>query len=56
MKIRVHIGFLYLLNRNIQFILIVYFGVEHIPKEINKYIRSKELGHAVRNDIKRMYI
>ena len=28
------------------------FGVEHIPKEINKFIRSKELGHAVRNDIK----
>ena len=26
------------------------FGVEHIPKEINKCIRSKELGHAVRND------
>ena len=28
------------------------FGVEHIPKEINKYIRSKELGSAVNNDIK----
>ena len=28
------------------------FGVEHIPKEINKLIRSKELGHAVSNDIK----
>ena len=28
------------------------FGVEHIPKEINKLIRSKELGHAVRNEIK----
>ena len=28
------------------------FGVEHIPKEINKFIRSKELGHAIRNDIK----
>ena len=28
------------------------FGVEHILKEINKFIRSKELGHAVRNDIK----
>ena len=28
------------------------FGVEHIPKEINKFIRSKELGHAVRNDTK----
>ena len=26
------------------------FGVEHIPKEINKFIRSKELGHAVCND------
>ena len=23
------------------------FGVEHIPKEINKFIRSKELGSAV---------
>ena len=37
------------------------FGVEHIPKEINKFICSKELrakalgsavGHAVRNEIK----
>ena len=28
------------------------FGVEHIPKEINKFIRFTELGHAVRNDIK----
>ena len=28
------------------------FGVEHIPKEINKFIRSKELGHTVRRDIK----
>ena len=28
------------------------FGIEHIPKEINKFIRSKELGHAVCNDIK----
>ena len=28
------------------------FGVEHIPKEINKFIRSKELGSAVNNDIK----
>ena len=28
------------------------FCVEHIPKEINKFISSKELGHAVRNEIK----
>ena len=35
MKIRVRIGFLYLLNQNIQFILI-----EHIPKEINKFINN----------------
>ena len=29
------------------------FGVEHIPKEVNKFIRSKELGSAVGNsDIK----
>ena len=28
------------------------FGIEHIRKEINKFIRSKELDHAVRNDIK----
>ena len=28
------------------------FGVEHIPKETNKFIRSKELGPAVNNDIK----
>ena len=25
------------------------FGLEHIPKEINKFIRSKELGPAVGN-------
>ena len=28
------------------------FGVGHISKEINKFILSKELGHAVRNDMK----
>ena len=29
------------------------FGIEHIPKEINKFIGSKELGQAVgNNDIK----
>ena len=28
------------------------FGIEHIPKEIKKFIRSKELGSAVNNDIK----
>ena len=29
------------------------FGIAHIPKEINKFIRSKDLGHAVgNNDIK----
>ena len=29
------------------------FDIEHIPKEINKFIRSKELGSAVgNNDIK----
>ena len=28
------------------------FGVEHIPKEINKFIRSTELGHAECNEIK----
>ena len=28
------------------------FGIEHIPKKINKFIRSKELSHAVRNEIK----
>ena len=28
------------------------FCVEHIPKEINKFIRSKELGSSVNNDIK----
>ena len=26
------------------------FGVEHIPKEIMKFIRSKELGHVVDNE------
>ena len=28
------------------------FGVEHILKEINQFIRSKELGHAIRNERK----
>ena len=28
------------------------FGIEHIPKESNKLIHCKELGHVVRNDIK----
>ena len=27
------------------------FGIEHIPKEINKFIRSKKLGSAVNNDM-----
>ena len=26
--------------------------MEHIPREINKFIRSKKLGSAVNNDIK----
>ena len=54
MKIRVRIGFLYLLYRNIQKYAVYFdsFGMEHIPKEINKFIRSKELGSAVNNDIK----
>ena len=29
------------------------FGIEHIPKEINKFIRSKELGSAVNNDTRK---
>ena len=36
MKIRVRTGFLYLLNQNIHF----GFGIEHIPKEINKFINN----------------
>ena len=28
------------------------FGIEHIPKEINKFICSKELGSAVGNNKK----
>ena len=51
MRIRVHIGFSLFFKPKYT----VYFdgfGVEHFPKEINKFIRSKELGHAVRNDIK----
>ena len=43
MKKLVHIRFLYLLKQNIQFILIV-LGVEHIPKEINKFIRNEIKG------------
>ena len=39
MKIWVLIGFLYLLNQNIRFIFDS-FGVEHIPKEINKFINN----------------
>ena len=50
MKIGVCIGFLNLLNQNI--VYFDSFGMEHIPKEINKFINSKELGSAVNNDIK----
>ena len=32
-----------------EFIYFDSFGIEHIPKEINKFIRSKELGSAVGN-------
>ena len=39
MKIRVHIGFLYLLNQK-NTVYFDSFGVEHIPKEINKFIRN----------------
>ena len=28
------------------------FGIEHIPKEINKFICSEELRHAIGNNIK----
>ena len=30
------------------------FGIEHIPKEINKFIRSKKLGSAVGNNNKKI--
>ena len=30
------------------------FGIEHIPKEINKFIRSKELGPAVGSNKKKL--
>ena len=39
MKILVHIGFLYLLKQNI--VYFDSFGVEHIPKEINKFILNE---------------
>ena len=35
-----------------EFIYFDSFGVEHIPKEINKFIRSKKLGPAVGNNKK----
>ena len=38
MKIRVRIGFLYLLNQNT--VYFDSFGIEHIPKEINKFINN----------------
>ena len=41
-KTQVLIGLLYLLNQNIQFILIV-FGIEHIPKEINKFVGNNDI-------------
>ena len=40
MKIRVCIGFLYLLNQNIRQSS---FGVEHILKEINKFIGNSDI-------------
>ena len=39
MKIRVHIGFLYLLKKKYT-VYFDSFGVEHIPKEINKFINN----------------
>ena len=38
MKIQVHIGFLYLLKQNT--VYFDSFGIEHIPKEINKFINN----------------
>ena len=48
MKIRVRIGFLYLLNQNIRQSRVLYiyfdsFGIEHIPKEINKFIGNSDI-------------
>ena len=42
MKIPVHIGFLYLLKTN-EAIYFDSFGIEHIPKEINKFIGNSDI-------------
>ena len=55
MKILVHIGFLYLLNQNIRqgrgslerTVYFDSFGVEHIPKEINKFIDNKKIKASI---------
>ena len=39
MKIRVRIGLLYLLNPKYTIYFYI-FGIEHIPKEINKFINN----------------
>ena len=48
MKILVHIGFLFVKTN--EAIYFDSFRIEHIPKEINKLIRSKKLGSAVVNN------
>ena len=40
MKILAHIGFLYLLKLMNEAIYFDSFGIEHIPKEINKFINN----------------
>ena len=41
MKTQVRIGFLYLLNQNIKYtVCFDSFGIEDIPKEINKFINN----------------
>ena len=41
MKILVHTGFLYLLTNEV--IYFDSFGIEHIPKEINKFIGNSDI-------------
>ena len=41
LKTQVLIGLLYLLNQNIWFIFDS-FGIEHIPKEINKFVGKND--------------
>ena len=47
MKILVHIGFLYTLSSSERTVYFDSFGVEHVPKEINKFTGNKKIKASI---------